>query len=64
MRGIVSEQAFTRREVLGFAAAAASLAALPSARAKSVEEDLDAFIRRQMLAGRIRACRSPSSGTT
>lgn len=53
MRGRFSEQAFTRREMLGFAAAAASLAVLPSARADAVEEDLDAYIHRQMRAGRI-----------
>lgn len=53
MRGVISEQPFTRREVLSLAAAAASLAVLPSARADAVEEDLDAFIHRQMRAGRI-----------
>lgn len=53
MGGVISELPFTRREVLGFAAAAASLAVLPSARADAVEEDLDAFIHRQMRAGRI-----------
>jgi CubicO group peptidase (beta-lactamase class C family) len=53
MRGRFSEQAFTRREMLGFAGAAASLAVLPSARADAVEEELDAYIHRQMRAGRI-----------
>jgi CubicO group peptidase (beta-lactamase class C family) len=53
MRGRILEQALTRREMLGFAAAAASLAVLPAARADAVEEDLDAYIHRQMRAGRI-----------
>jgi CubicO group peptidase (beta-lactamase class C family) len=53
MRGRILEQALTRREMLGFAAAAASLAVLPSARADVIEEDLDTYIHRQMRAGRI-----------
>ena len=56
MRGTVSTQVFTRREVLGLGAAASTLVVFrpgPAGALAAAPGNLDAYIREQMLAGHI-----------